>query len=271
MKEINEESNLIVVGGDGVGHNVEGKPAIYDYAQRLFRENLLLLIPEDYLLTVKIILPEGRELAKRTSNSAFGVFEGLSLLGTTGFSIPHTATDQLADFKERLGEVSKSYQDLVFCIGSNGLQVAGKLGIPSAKIVQTGNWLGAMLVEAGLQGARSILLLGYHGKLIKLAGGIFNTSSHVADGKLELIAAAIVRCGGGVDLVNSILNCKTAEAAYQELVRKNMAVEVFDYLGKRINDRSQKYIQKYANVSVKVNSILFDRSGEIISTTDYFS
>ena len=49
-----------------------------------------------------------------------------------------------------------------------------------------------MLVEAGLHQANSVLLLGYHGKLIKLAGGIFNTSSHIADAKLEIISAAVV-------------------------------------------------------------------------------
>jgi len=32
-------------------------------------------------------------------------------------------------------------------------------------------------VEAGIQGVKAILLFGYHGKLIKLAGGIFHTTT----------------------------------------------------------------------------------------------
>ena len=36
---------------------------------------------------------------------------------------------------------------------------------------------------------RDLLLLGYHGKLIKLAGGIFHTHHHLADGRLEVLVA----------------------------------------------------------------------------------
>ncbi|NES96633.1 MAG: cobalt-precorrin-5B (C(1))-methyltransferase, partial [Desertifilum sp. SIO1I2] len=73
---------LILEAGEGIGKTTSGDPAIYRYARRLFEANLLPLIADDRTVTVTIIMPEGRRLAQRTSNEAFGVLEGLSLLGT---------------------------------------------------------------------------------------------------------------------------------------------------------------------------------------------
>jgi cobalt-precorrin-5B (C1)-methyltransferase len=71
---------LVLHAGEGLGRTALGEPAIYSYARRLFEANLLSLIPVEQTVAVTIILPEGRQLAKRTSNEAFGILEGLSLL-----------------------------------------------------------------------------------------------------------------------------------------------------------------------------------------------
>ena len=258
---------IVLEAGEGLGKTATGEAAIYRYAQRLFEANLQPLIPVDRTATVRIILPEGRQLAQRTSNAAFGVLEGLSLLGTSGISQPYSAADHLEEFRTDLQAKVQHSLDLVFCIGSNGRQVAQRLAIAESTIVSTGNWLGALLVEAGLHGARSVLLLGYQGKLIKLAGGIFNTSSHLADGKLEIIAAAVAQTGGNLLTIQSVLQAPTADAAYKTLVELNLATPVFQYLAEKIQQKSQAYVQKYANASLKVEVILFDRQGEIISQT----
>ncbi len=95
---------ITIKGGEGIGRqmNADDKPAIYAYAQRLLKENLQRMLAPEEKITVTIILPEGRSLAVRTSNSAFGVVEGLSLLGTTGISQPLSTPDQLAVFRAEL-------------------------------------------------------------------------------------------------------------------------------------------------------------------------
>jgi cobalt-precorrin-5B (C1)-methyltransferase len=256
---------LILEAGEGLGRTEAGIPAIYSYARRLFDANLLPLIPPDKTAVVKIILPEGRQLAQRTSNEAFGILEGLSLLGTSGIAQPLSVADKLGDFQRDLQEKVRDCPNLVFCLGSNGMQVADKLAISPHRIVQTGNWIGALLVEAGLRGAKSVILLGYQGKLIKLAGGIFNTSSHLADGKLETISAAVVSIGGNLNAVKTVLTAKTADAAYQSLVELDLAEAVFTFLAEKINQKAMAYVQKYADVSIEVGTILFDRQGKIIA------
>ena len=69
------------------------------------------------MIEVTIILPEGRKLAQRTSNEAFGVVEGLSLLGTTGISQPLTAPGQLDIYRQELATKASQFDSLVFCLG----------------------------------------------------------------------------------------------------------------------------------------------------------
>jgi cobalt-precorrin-5B (C1)-methyltransferase len=107
--------------------------------------------------------------------------------------------------------------------------------------------------------------LGYQGKLIKLAGGIFNTSSHLADAKLEIISAALVRIGGPLNLVEAILMAKTADEAYQLLVKEGWSDQVFSALAHTIQEKAQRYVHKYANRSLPIGTILCDRAGNIIA------
>ncbi|MBD2775952.1 cobalt-precorrin-5B (C(1))-methyltransferase CbiD [Iningainema tapete] len=265
LSERGAQPPLILVAGEGLGKTASGESAIYSYARRLFDANLLPLIPTNLTATVTIILPEGRQLAQRTSNEAFGILEGLALLGTSGISQPLSAAEHLEEFRQSLQDKVKVCADIVFCIGSNGMQVAERLGLPKQAIAQTGNWIGALLVEAGLTGANSVLLLGYHGKLIKLAGGIFNTSSHIADAKLEIMSAAVVAVGGNIQAVQAVLEAKTADAAQKKLRELGLAESVFRHLSEKISYKAQAYVQKYANAYLKVGTILFDRQGEIIS------
>jgi cobalt-precorrin-5B (C1)-methyltransferase len=260
-----QAQSLILSAGEGLGKTIAGDAAIYSYARRLFDANLLPLISDGQTAIVSIILPEGRQLAQRTSNEAFGILEGLSLLGTSGISQPLSAADHLESFRVALQEKVKLYPRLVFCLGSSGMQTAQRLGTPDRAVVQTGNWIGALLVEAGLRGAESVLLLGYQGKLIKLAGGIFNTSSHLADAKLEIISAAVVRTGGDLVAVEAVLNSKTADAAYQSLVAIGIAPQVFDALAAQVSAKGAAYVQKYGNVAIEIGTILCDRQGQIIS------
>lgn len=256
---------LIIEAGEGIGKTTSGDPAIYRYARRLFEANLLSLISPDQTVTVSIVMPEGRQLAQRTSNEAFGVLEGLSLLGTSGISQPLSAEDHLEDLRQILQTKVRSHANLVFCIGSHGIHIAQQMGFPETVIIQTGNWIGALLVEAGLRGAESVLLLGYQGKLVKLAGGIFNTSSHLADAKLEIISAAVARTGGSLSAIKAVLAAKTADDAYKSLVELKVADVVFQALAATISQKARDYVTKYGNVVFQIGTVLFDRQGQIIA------
>jgi cobalt-precorrin-5B (C1)-methyltransferase len=264
LNVLGQTESIVLQGGEGVGRQGD-QPAIYAYARRLLQENLLRQLRSGETLQVTIILPEGKALAERTSNAAFGVVEGLSLLGTSGLSQPLSAPGQLEIFRQDLQAKAK-HDCLVFCIGENGLDLSRKLGIQPDRLVKTANWLGPLLVEAGIQGVHSVLLFGYHGKLIKLAGGIFHTHHHVADGRQEILAAHCASLGLPTSDVQIILTSPTTEAALNHLreLGSYWIEPVYGAIAQQIDRRATAYIKAHCNRLVEVGSILFDRDRQII-------
>jgi len=254
-------------GGEGIGRH-SGGAAIYSYAQQLFQKNLSAQLSADEKIKVTVILPEGRQLALRTSNAAFGVIDGLSLLGTSGIAQPLSAPGQLKDYREVLRQKASKYKDIVFCLGENGLDLSLKVGIAPERRLKTANWIGPLLAEAGELGVHSILLFGYHGKLIKLAGGIFHTHHHVADARQEIMAAYCAQAGLKTQRVQQILASPTTEAALQVLremdTQQDWVANVYGLLTERIDERSRQYIQTHTEQNVIVGSVLFDRQRQII-------
>lgn len=270
-----QTEQIRILGGEGIGRqlNAGGKAAIYAYADRLFQENLKRQLEPEEKIQVTFILPEGRRLAERTSNAAFGVVEGLSLLGTSGIAQPLSAPGQLEAFREELRQKASRKSALVFCIGENGLDLAQHLGIAPELLVKTANWLGPLLVEAGLQQVPAILLFGYHGKLIKLAGGIFHTHHHLADGRLEILTAHCANLGVPTPVLQEVFASKTTEAALKYLQQldaaegSNWVEQVYGAIASAIDTRSQDYIRKHSEQNIRVGSVLFDRDRKIIASS----
>ncbi len=264
MVELSQGEGITIIGGEGIGTQSNHQSAIYAYAQTLLLTNLERLLNPGESLRVTLILPQGRQLAKRTSNEAFGVVEGLSLLGTSGIAQPLSAPDQLELFRSELQQKSKQFDTLVFCIGENGLDLAAKLGIERDRTLKTANWIGSLLVEAGMQHVKSILLFGYHGKLIKLAGGIFHTHHHVADARQEILTAHAAKLGISTPDLQAIFASPTAEDGLKILRNLGNAIAVYDSIASAIDDRAQAYIYTHSEVTVEVGTILFDRSRQIL-------
>ncbi|MGB3311704.1 MAG: cobalt-precorrin-5B (C(1))-methyltransferase CbiD [Nodosilinea sp.] len=267
--ESDQPEPIQLEGGEGIGRQVEREhaPAIYSYAKELITHSLAPLLPQGKTLRVTIILPEGRALGDRTSNAAFGVVDGLSLLGTSGISAPLSAPGQLDQSRQVLRDKAAQYPHLVFCLGENGLDLAIKLGIDPDRRVKTANWLGPMLVEAGQIGVAGVLLLGYHGKLVKLAGGIFHTHHHVADGRQEVLAACCAAVGVPLTTVQSILEAKTVEAGLEILRDRDIALahRVYQHMVDRIDERAAAYVYAHTATPLSVGTMVFDRQRQVVA------
>jgi cobalt-precorrin-5B (C1)-methyltransferase len=259
-------------GGEGLGrHRGDQRPAIYAYAKTLLLANLQPLLPEDQTVRITIILPEGRSLALRTSNAAFGIVDGLSLLGTSGLSEPLSAPGQLAAFRQAVRDRAQQFDTLVFCVGENGLQRALSLGISEERRLKTGNWLGPLLLEAALCEVKGILLLGYHGKLIKLAGGIFHTHHYVADGRQEILTAIAAAAGLPTSDIQTLIHAETVEAGLAHLRHLDRTQQtdwvhrIYGGIVERIDQRAIAYIRANSDRSMTVGAMVFDRQREIVA------
>lgn len=255
--------------GYGVGKfKSSGQPCISKFARDLLCINLYPLLPKDHSIKVEIILPEGKDRALKTSNDAFGVVDGLSLIGTQAEAQISASPDQLKNCKEILQNIcSKSTFDgcLTFVIGENGMDLALNFGLPANQIIKTGNWLGPLLVAAAENGVKKLLLFGYHGKLIKLSGGIFHTHHHLADGRLEILTSLAVREGISLDLIQLISKSTSVENALLALEARNQeAVSlIWGRMAKEIEIKSRSYVNRYLASSMEIGSVLFDRKRKI--------
>lgn len=256
------EALITIRGGEGIGRHAGGD-AIYAYAKRVICENVQAWLTT--AVTITIILPEGRQLAERTSNAAFGVLEGLSLLGTGGISEPLSAPEQLALYQAELQLKATRFNTLVFCVGENGRDRAIQLGINPEQILKTANWLGPLLVAAGLSGIEQLLLFGYHGKLLKLAGGIFHTHHYLADARLEILVAHAVKAQIPAAHLRPLLECATAEAARDYLQQIGQAAPVYAEITHSIDDRATRYIHTHSAATVTVGTVLFGRDRQLFA------
>ena len=179
--------------GHGVGRNSSNSEiCLSAYARQLLQINLAPLVPSGQIVCLEVVIPEGRERALRTSNAAFGVVDGLALIGTQAEVQRSAAPDQLQQALDALRSRAQQpggCSELVLVVGENGLDLAPRLGLPAQLLLKSGNWIGPLLAAAAEQGVQRLLLFGYHGKLIKLAGGIFHTHHHLADGRAEVLTA----------------------------------------------------------------------------------
>jgi cobalt-precorrin-5B (C1)-methyltransferase len=261
---------LEIRGGEGIGQK-EGQKAIYQYAQTLLRTNLAPWLQPHLNLQVQIILPQGRALAQRTANAAFGVVQGLSLLGTSGIAQPLSAPQQLEQFIATLQTKARHQSHLVFCVGENGLDLARRWGVEPEQCVKTANWLAPLMVAAAQAGVQAILLLGYHGKLLKLAGGIFHTHHHLADARLEILTAHGVQVGLPLEYLQILLACPTTEAALGQLRlwdsqhQQNWTERLYGSLVESIDRRCQQAIYHHTALNLTLGSLLFDGQRRVVA------
>lgn len=254
-------SGLSVLAGEGIGTiGPGGVPCLSAFARELLDGNLLPLLPPGRCLIVEPVLPRGRELAQRTSNAAFGVVDGLALIGMQAEVQRSADPDQLRTVLDELSSLAAAPQfqgDLVLVIGENGLDLAKKRGL--SPLLKVGNWIGPVLVAAAEAGVQNLLLFGYYGKLVKLAGGIFHTHHHLADGRLEVLTALGLDAGLSCPMLQQLRSSASVEDAFLRL-SPHFAEQLGCLLAEAVEQRSRSYVGRYGDWSMRIGSALFDRS-----------
>jgi len=256
-----------IIAGSGVGIKEDtSEICISNFAKEVLYENLLDSIPAGFNLKLEIIFPNGAFLAERTSNKSFGIVGGLSIIGTSAETYSSASPDQLEEAKTNLAKlIQNDFEgEVVFVIGENGLNLAKTHNV-SLPIIKIGNWIGPLLVDAAIKKVKTVILFGYHGKLIKLAGGIFHTHNHLADGRIEILVFLAVKEKVPSEIVVKLSQLDNLEDALLLLERfnKSIAEKLFQNLSNTIEKRSITYVNRYKKTDMEIASIIFDRKREI--------
>ena len=267
IKNVTQENQINIIAGQGVGIDQNtSKICISLFAKEVLFENLLDIIPDGFKLNLEIIFPNGKFLAERTSNKSFGIVEGLSIIGTSADTFSSASPDQLKHAKEQLEHIigNNFKGKVIFVIGENGLNLAKNCNI-KFPIIKVGNWIGPLLVDAAIKNVKTVILFGYHGKLIKLAGGIFHTHNHIADGRIETLVYLAVKENIPIEVIMKLSNLNTIEESFLllEEFSKSKADKLWNKLSNCVEERSLAYVNKYLKTDMQIAAVVFDRQRKI--------
>lgn len=276
----NHGSNVLIKGGSGVGTITKpglqipvGKPAINPVPLSMIEKNLKNLVPEGKIAKVTISVEDGEKIAKKTMNPKLGIVGGISILGTTGIAramsnkaYKDSLTCQL-DMAMALVEDGKyKIDDLVFVPGNIGEKLALKTltlqgkKIEKDQIIQMGNFIGFMLEEAKKRGINKLILFGHIGKLVKIAGGIFNTKHSVADGRREIIATHASLSGADTETIKKIFDSKTTEEMIDIFKENGISADVLNSISLTIE---QICLERF---DLDIRVILVDMEGNRLNS-----
>jgi len=267
IKNITQKNQINIIAGYGVGIDQNtSEICISLFAKEVLYENLLDIIPDGFKLNLEIVFPNGKFLAERTSNKSFGIVEGLSIIGTSADTFSSASPDQLKHAKGQLDHIIENNfkGKLIFVIGENGLNLAKSCNI-KFPIIKVGNWIGPLLVDAAIKNVKTVILFGYHGKLIKLAGGIFHTHNHIADGRIETLVYLAVKENMPIELIMKLSNLNTIEESFLllEEFSKSKADKLWNKLSNCVEERSLEYVNKYLKTDMQIAAVVFDRQRKI--------
>ena len=263
--------NILFEAGEGIGHATKpgrrlsvGEPAINPGPRQLVHNSLLEAFGSPRPCKVRIDIPAGRELAKKTLNPVLGIEGGISIIGTTGVLRPMSEEA----FKESLVPQIKvaraaGFDTQIFVPGKIGERIAASWGLPEAGMVQTSNFIGYMLEAAAEIGLKRILLFGHIGKLAKVAAGVFHTHNRVGDARLEVLAAYSGAMGMPGEGIERILGAVTTEEALPVIGEYGLE-KVYEVIAARASYRAERLIFN----KVQVGTVLVTLQGELLGMDD---
>ncbi len=189
--------------------------------------------------SVIISAENGEELAKQTYNGHLGVVGGLSILGTSGVVEPMSEKALVDTILLELDSLYAGGQRTAFlCPGNYGADFArDTLGLDLEKAVKCSNFIGEALDHAVFRGFDDILLVGHAGKLVKLAAGVMNTHSSVADGRQEIFTAHAALCGAGRETLEGLMQSISVDACIELLDREHLREPVLARIESEIEKR----------------------------------
>ncbi|MFR1831912.1 MAG: cobalt-precorrin-5B (C(1))-methyltransferase CbiD [Lachnospiraceae bacterium] len=266
---------LYLDGGTGVGRVTKpglscpvGKAAINPVPREMIFGEVKKICEELEFtgrLKITISVPEGERIAEKTFNPCLGITGGISILGTSGIVEPMSEAALIETIRLSIKQKAALGEKHLLLVPGNYGETFLKesLHIDPDRAVKCSNYIGETLDMAGEFGFQTVLLIGHGGKLIKLAAGIMNTHSSMADGRMEILAAWSGACGAEKGAIQQILNAITVEQALEILEEQGLKELVLEQIMKRI----QFYLKKRAGGKVWAEAILFTNQKGVLGMT----
>jgi cobalt-precorrin-5B (C1)-methyltransferase len=264
-------SQIEIDGGEGIGIVTKpglglelNKPAINPTPKKMIIENLNE-VAKDVLkkngIRIVISVPKGKELALKTDNPRLGILGGISILGTSGIVIPYSTASFAAAIRQSLDvSMAMGNDTVVLATGGRSEEFAKKIvELPEHSFVQMGDFAGYTIQQCAKKKINKAYVVGFIGKLAKMAAGVKQT--HVKGSKVDmkLLAEIAQSCNADSKTVEQIRKANTARHV-QEIVVENKVDGFFD----KVCSLVYKHMRAHSDQKVPIDVILFDFDGKVL-------
>lgn len=267
-----DDKEINIYGGIGIGKVTKeglsikpGNSAINPVPLRTIEKEVRSVIGENRGANVEIYAPDGENIAKKTFNPKLGIVGGISIIGTSGIVEPMSEDALIETLKIEMRIFKKKHYDKILLIspGNYGRDFSRKMGLNIEEIIKCSNYVGQVIDEALKLDIKKILWVGHAGKMVKIAGGIFNTHSKIADGRMEIIMSQLALIGAETDLIKLISISNTTDEAFKYIKEYKMD-KVFDNISNKISEK----LNKRAFDEIQNGVVLFTNEHGLLSVSD---
>lgn len=273
---LNESNEIKIDGGRGVGRVTKpglqqkiGEAAINKVPLKMIRDAVSNEM-EKYgaICGAKVIIsiPQGEEIAKKTFNPGLGIEGGISVLGTSGIVEPMSERALIDTIKTEIKYKKANDGDsIMLAPGNYGIDfMRQSMGIDMDRAVKCSNFIGEALDCCADENFKNILLIGHIGKLSKLAAGVMNTHSKIADVRAEVFMANAAFVGADCGVIKQISECVSTDAMADVLKQCGLLRDTM----KRITERAEFYVNKRIGGNVTSGIIMFSNVHGILGKTE---
>ena len=270
-------SGIEIEGGEGVGRVTKpgleqpvGAAAINRVPRQMIAAALEEACAESGYaggLRAVISVPDGAAIATKTFNPMLGIEGGISILGTSGIVEPmseRAIVDTIA--LEIRQAAAGGARRLLLTPGNYGMDFLRRSGVDTQGIpcVKYSNFIGDAIDIAVTEGFESALVVGHIGKLVKLAGGIMNTHSRVADCRSELFCAHAALCGADRALCRALMDAVTTDECIALLDGALLREAVLQSLLEAV----QRHLDRRAAGAIRLGAVTFSNEYGLLGSTE---
>ena len=261
-----------ITGGEGVGMVTKpglgleiNKPAINPVPKQMINTNLNEVAKEILSkngIKVVISVPKGKELALKTDNPRLGIVGGISILGTSGIVIPYSTASFAASIRQNLDvSLALGNDTVVLTTGGRSEEFSKALvDLPEHCFVKMGDFSGYTIQQCAKKGIKKAYVVGFIGKLSKMAMGVKQT--HVKGSKIDMSFLADIAkdCGANEVLIEQIKKANTARHV-QEIIQENKLNDFFIKICSKVYD----HMTEYSENKVRLEIVLYNFDGTVIT------
>ncbi|MFP4642500.1 MAG: cobalt-precorrin-5B (C(1))-methyltransferase, partial [Dehalococcoidia bacterium] len=214
-----KDPGIVIEGGVGVGRVTKpgldipvGMAAINKVPREMIAQSVEEVVGKGKGTEVRISVPQGEELARKTLNPRLGITGGISIIGTSGIVVPYSKEAYTASISLALDiALANGCREIVLTTGRRSEKSAQReFPFREESFVQMGDFVGFALDECGKRDLDRVIIWGMIGKISKLAQGAVDVNVKDSRVDIDFLTHTAAECGVPESSVTTLKEAVTA-------------------------------------------------------------